>query len=114
MGPGLRRGDEFMVRTMFDEYRLIALQRTSMHNRKALTLAKVCGCYYCGGDFAADQITECVDDNDTALCPRCGIDAVLGFDADAADKELLLEMHKRWFGNSRPKNWYGPPVRTET
>ena len=76
-----------------------------MHNRRSLSLAQICGCYYCLGEFAADQIAEWVDDNDTALCPRCGVDAVIGFDAGSADKELLLQMHDQGFGNSRPKNW---------
>ena len=84
-----------------------------MHNRRALSGAQICGCYYCLGEFDADQIAEWVDDNDTALCPRCGIDTVIGFETGGADKELLLQMHEQGFGNSRPKNWVGPPVRTQ-
>jgi hypothetical protein len=68
-----------------------------MHNRTALPEAKICGCFYCLKQFRADQITEWVDSDETALCPFCGIDSVLGFETDAADEELLRRMHNRWF-----------------
>ena len=99
---------------MTEEDHLAPFQKKSIHNRSALFTAKICGCYYCLGEFEAGQVTEWVDDNDTALCPRCGIDAVLDFDTKPADKELLLKMHDRWFGNSRPKNWNGPPMRMQS
>jgi hypothetical protein len=37
-----------------------------------------CGCFYCKSIFAPSKIVEWVDDDDTALCPFCGIDSVIG------------------------------------
>ena len=57
------------------------------------------GCYYCGQVYklAEHPIQECVDGGQTALCPVCGIDAVipkikkLGFD-DVDMERLRREM----------------------
>jgi hypothetical protein len=82
---------------MTDEMRLKALHKTSMHNRKSLSEAAVCGCFYCLRDFGFDQITRWVDNDDTALCPFCEIDSVLGFDTTSADATLLRQMREYWF-----------------
>jgi hypothetical protein len=48
--------------------------------------------------FNPAEITEWVDDGDTALCPYCGIDSVIGESSGfpITDK-FLKEMHQRWF-----------------
>ena len=65
-----------------------------MRNRGTLTGR--CGCFHCLSTFVADCVTDWVDDGTTALCPVCGIDAVLpGIGADVA---VLEQMQGRWFG----------------
>jgi len=44
----------------------------------------------------AERVTEWVDE-DTALCPVCGIDAVLSSASDSISPETLEQMHTRWF-----------------
>jgi hypothetical protein len=62
----------------------------------------MCGCFYCLETFPAEEVEEYVDkfcgECITALCPRCGIDAVLP-DADWKDlsRELLEKLHLRAF-----------------
>lgn len=53
------------------------------------------GCYYCGQVYqlAENPIIEWVDGGQTALCPKCGIDAVIpklsGVEFTEEDMELL-------------------------
>jgi len=62
-----------------------------------------CGCFYCGSIFEPGAITEWIDDDasgegQTALCPRCGIDSVIG---DASGFEIsrafMTRMKSYWF-----------------
>ena len=87
---------------------LTALHKKSSRHRSSLSKSKVCGCFYCRKEFPFQQIVEWIDDNETALCPYCGIDAVLGFDFPAAGQELLHAMHDYWFKPSislTPDEW---------
>jgi hypothetical protein len=77
-------------------------------NRSSLVKSASCGCFYCFSEFLFDQIVEWIDDHETALCPYCGVDAVLGFGTQNTDQELLHEMHDRWFKPSlrlTPEEW---------
>ena len=65
--------------------------------------SKHCACFYCGTVFPSSAITNWTDRNEygegqTALCPNCGIDSVIG---DGAGYELsvefLIKMHAKWF-----------------
>lgn len=51
-------------------------------------------CYYCMRRFKASEIKEWVDQGLTALCPRCGIDAVV---AGKVDKATLMRWHEESF-----------------
>jgi hypothetical protein len=67
-------------------------------HRVELLKSESCGCFYCGKMFRASEITDWVDGGQTALCPKCGIDSVIGSAAGLAiTKEFLDEMHERWF-----------------
>ena len=48
--------------------------------------------------FSPDQIVEWIDEDDTALCPICGIDSVI---ADGSNlpitKDFLEAMQAAWF-----------------
>jgi hypothetical protein len=49
--------------------------------------------------FPPSAICDWTDEDETALCPECGIDSVIG-DASgyAVNKEMLARMEKHWFG----------------
>jgi hypothetical protein len=87
---------------------LKAVHKKSRRNRSQLSRSKICGCFYCLKEFTFSQIGGWIDDGETALCPCCGIDAVLGFDTETADQALLQTMHEHWFENSirlTPEEW---------
>ena len=78
----------------------IAAHKHSFQNRDELMVSAQCGCFYCGAIFAPSAVVEWVNDKggQTALCPKCGIDSVLG---DACGypltEDLLSRMHQYWF-----------------
>jgi len=58
-----------------------------------------CGCFFCFKTFPPSLITAWVDSNQTALCPSCGVDSVIGSDsAHRLDDAFLRKMHQQYFG----------------
>jgi hypothetical protein len=79
--------------------KLRAAHKCSIHHRPQIEASKLCGCFSCLSIFPPGKIEEWTDAVDTALCPLCGIDAVIG-DASGfpITKEFLSEMCQAWFG----------------
>jgi len=79
-----------------------AHQYSSSH-RKQIQESTLCGCFYCLATFEPKLIEEWVDEDkdgvgQTALCPNCGIDSVLGSKAGfPLTAEFLTSMQKHWF-----------------
>ena len=72
----------------------------SFKNKKELLGSQICGCFYCENTFFPIEIIEWIketDSNETAMCPKCGIDSVLSEKYPILDKTFLSEMNKRWF-----------------
>ena len=73
-------------------------------NHRAEVLASVrCGCFCCCANFRPDEILAWTDEDkdgqeQTAICPRCGIDAVIG-DKSGVDVsyDFLVRMNEYWF-----------------
>ena len=67
----------------------------SLNNKHEIEKSKMCGCYYCKRTFPASLIRhqDYTDGGRTALCPLCGIDAVIG-DASGVpiNKKVLTEI----------------------
>jgi hypothetical protein len=68
--------------------------KLSIRNRDAVLAAQKCGCYFCLRVTTPTAIQEWADDGATALCPQCGIDALL---PGVTDKAALLAGLERWF-----------------
>ena len=67
-------------------------------NRKDILLSDLCGCCYCVQVYAPTEITEWVDKKQTALCPKCGIDAVLPYWSNSSFMHRFLKrMNTHWF-----------------
>lgn len=77
---------------------IIAAHKHSSYHRKELSASKRCGCFYCLKIFSYNDIYDWTDNNDTALCPECGIDSVIG-DASGHSIEpfFLQAMHTYFF-----------------
>lgn len=71
----------------------------SDHHRAELLRSNVCGCFYCLKTFAPTEIDAWIDDEQTAQCPKCGIDSVIGSASGySIDDTFLREMNRHWFG----------------
>ncbi len=72
-------------------------QHTADHRDEILNSSR-CFCIYCMHEFKSDEIDDWIDEGDTALCPHCGIDAVIG-DASGFNltPDLLHRLHKAYF-----------------
>jgi len=77
----------------------------SSGHEAALLRSKSAGCFYCLAIFPPSEITAWVNDpptmglrdGRTALCPRCGIDAVLPDAIMPITPDFLDQMKKEWF-----------------
>ena len=78
---------------------LLMLQRQSIGNKARLADAKDCGCFSCLSHFAVAELEYCDDEGDqTAVCPHCGIDSVIGeHDDERVSDDLLRAMNERYF-----------------
>lgn len=70
-----------------------------MH-RKRLLASEVAVCYFCFTEFPPDSISNWCDgenQDQTAICPHCGVDAVVGFDGPV-DVAWVKAAHDQGFG----------------
>jgi len=70
----------------------------STNHRAELEKSKKLGCFHCLEKFEVTDIKEWVDKDQTAMCPRCGIDSVIPLKELSTDDELLKTMRDKWFG----------------
>ena len=77
-------------------------QFASFYNRNSIQSSQRAGCFACGHLFDAAQVVDWLDEQyeqqASAVCPRCGVTAVIG---DAAgypiDEDFMAAMHACWF-----------------
>ena len=75
----------------------IQAREASIYNRSEIADADVCGCYSCVSTFPGKSVEKWCDYGGTALCPLCGVDAVL---PGVNDTQELENLHKKWFADS--------------
>jgi hypothetical protein len=56
--------------------------KRSFKARPILDKVEFCGCYCCVQVYSPELIAEWEDEEQTAICPKCGIDSVIPFDKD--------------------------------
>lgn len=81
------------------EQELRELHRLSSGHRERILGSKLVGCFCCTDTYKPAEIREWIDEGLTALCPKCGIDAVLP-ESVGLTEELLREMSAYWFGGT--------------
>jgi len=75
----------------------------SSRHRDEILASENCGCFYCEKIFPPFAIEEWIDDDhqgvgQTALCPGCGVDAVLGDKSGfPITGKFLRAMNRVWF-----------------
>lgn len=76
----------------------VAAHANSAHHRREIMQSAWCGCFYCCAIFEPIEIHTWIDASDTALCPRCGIDSVIGDGSRfPIEPGFLDEMRRHWF-----------------
>lgn len=84
----------------YDTDTLRAAHNHSANHQKEVQSSEVCGCFYCCEVYAPSEIEDWLEDvNGTAICPRCGIDSVIGSISGypVAEKAFLHAMRSLWF-----------------
>ena len=92
---------------------LLAAHRHTTKNRAEIEASRVCDCFYCQQTFApADIVAWAGMDmshftnpdaagaaaDETALCPRCGSESVIGDKSGfPINPAFLTRMHEAWF-----------------
>ena len=82
---------------------VVAAHVHTSNHRDELMQSELCGCFYCFGIYSPLEIVEWVDEDENgigkcALCPRCGIDSVIGSTSGyPISDDFLKRMHAHWF-----------------
>lgn len=67
-------------------------------NKKQLSNDRICGCFYCLEIFPPKEIKTWLHYEETAICPYCCIDSVIGESTGyPITKEFLKKMNEHWF-----------------
>lgn len=87
-----------VLRTRMDREREASrLHRHTRANRTELEASEVCGCIACERIYFPSEIVRWVNE-ETALCPHCGVDAVVGSASGIPIMPgVLRRAHERWF-----------------
>jgi NAD-dependent SIR2 family protein deacetylase len=83
---------------------LVEAHRHSSDHREMILASALVGCFYCLEVFPPKSIRDWIDGGQTALCPNCGVDALLGDKIGVAMKRPFLEkMRVKWFDTQVPQ-----------
>lgn len=80
----------------------VAARKHASNHRAEIEASPRCACFFCFRTFANTEIKKWTDTNQTALCPRCGVDSVLGSASNhRLDDTFLRGMHTHFFASSK-------------
>jgi hypothetical protein len=80
-----------------DAHLYVSAHQHASRHRAELESSERCGCFFCFRTFVPTAIRAWIDGNQTALCPHCGVDSVLGASAVRIDDPFLRKMHQHHF-----------------
>lgn len=81
-----------------DQQLYTAAHKHASKHRQELESSDQCACFFCFRKFVSADIKKWVDGDQTALCPHCGIDSVLGNASVRIDDPFLRKMHQHHHG----------------
>lgn len=83
-----------------DIFELKSAHKESSYHRHILRDSDICGCFCCLDKFDYKNIEYWCDEENTALCPTCGVDSVIGSASGfPITHEFLSAMKEFYFGN---------------
>lgn len=77
------------------------MRNKSRHNRHDVNKSEWCACFSCLETFKPWDVREWADSGTTALCPKCGIDAVIGDSAGYDDMDDMRKLQEVYFGDGK-------------
>lgn len=76
----------------------VAAHTHASKHRVELEASEKCACFFCFRKFATADIKAWIDASQTALCPGCGTDSVLGSaSGHSLSDGFLRKMHQHYF-----------------
>ncbi len=99
--PLCASGGRVLTQSPSPDATLEAAHQCSMNNRAEVLNSELCGCFYCLQTFPPSEVEQWTDEingvGTTAVCPRCGIDSVIGSRSGFALAPAFLKaMHDCW------------------
>ena len=88
--------------TSIDSVLCNAAREHASRHRAEIQASTRCACYFCFHTFSAATIKAWIDTDQTALCPKCGVDSVIGnASKHRLDEKFLRQMHTHVFAPSK-------------
>lgn len=84
------------VNPVYQKTELVLAHQNCRCNRTQLRKSDMCGCFQCGEIFKPSHLLseDWTDDGETALCPFCGMDSVIGDAAGFPISDKFLDEMK--------------------
>ena len=80
------------------EAQLKKLHAYSSHNKDLVAASEKCYCFHCKAVVSTFLIKDFADNGQTAICPKCGIDAMIPDSVEEnIDTEIITELNEYWF-----------------
>ena len=80
------------------KFDVLAAHKHSHLHRAEIEKSEKCGCFFCLSIFPPSEIEDWTDVGDTAICPHCYVDSVIGESAGfPITEDFLKEMKDYWF-----------------
>ena len=73
------------------------LHAYTSHNKELISTSKKCYCFHCMRKFDSIEVKKYIDNWQTALCPRCGIDVVIPEGIEEVNDSVIDGMNKYRF-----------------
>ena len=81
------------------------MYKFSSNHRELILNSPFCGCFHCRNScIMVRDIVEWVDNGKTAICPKCGVDAILPGILEVPVTEGFLDQMNRYFFQQRIKD----------
>jgi hypothetical protein len=91
-----------MSKRMSSLVRVKAAHKRSINHRNEIIASSLCGCFNCLYIFKPTDVDQWVDKNvkgigQTAICPKCSIDTIIGDSSGfPINNDFLLSMKRHW------------------
>ena len=73
-----RAPQQHVIKMEIDKEDIIKAHDHSSNHYDEIITSEICGCFYCQETYKPSEIIEWIDDGTCAICPKCGIDSVIG------------------------------------